>query len=108
MKVIKKTYDWMGSKVHSKHATTWLAILFFIEAVFFIPVDPLLIVFCVENNKRSLFYAATATIASVAGGVFGYIIGALMWDSIGLRLVNWLISEATFNQATLKFVRSFK
>lgn len=104
MKVIRQIYDWMGTKVHSSYGLAWLAVLFFIEASFFIvPVDPLLILFCIEDNRRSFFYAAIATIASVAGGVFGYFIGAVLWESIGINLVNWLISEETFNGIVLKY-----
>ena len=103
MKIIRKAYDWMGQKVHSTYATSWLAVLFFVEAFFFIPVDPILILFCVENNKRSFFYAAVATVSSVFGGIFGYIIGNLMWKSIGIKLVSWIISEQTFHQAVLKY-----
>jgi len=103
MKVIRKTYDWMGSKVNSGYAIFWLAFLFFIEAVFFIPVDPLLILFCIENSKRSFFYATVATLSSVAGGIFGYLIGYFLWNSVGINLVSWIISENTFNQAVLKY-----
>ena len=104
LKVIRRIYDWMGSKVDSPYATWWLAGLFFIESsVFIIPVDPLLILFCVTNNKRSLYYATVATAASVAGGIFGYAIGAFMWKSVGASLVTWLISEATFNSIVEKY-----
>ena len=104
MNFIRKIYDWMGKKVHSPYAIFWLIALFFAEAsFFFIPVDPLLILFCVENNKRSLFYSAVATTASVVGGIFGYLIGWLLWDSIGIRLVNWIISEATFQGVVEKY-----
>jgi membrane protein YqaA with SNARE-associated domain len=103
MKPIRKIYDWMGNKVDSGYANIWLAVLFFIEAVFFIPVDPLLIIFCISNNKRSFFYAAVATISSVAGGIFGYTIGSLMWKSVGLKMISWIISESAFNQAVLKY-----
>lgn len=104
MKVIRQIYDWMGTKVHSPHGLTWLATLFFIEASFFVvPVDPLLILFCIEDNRRSFFYAAVATIASVTGGLFGYLIGAVLWEHIGTTLVTWLISEATFNNLVIKY-----
>ncbi|MBU4269633.1 DedA family protein [Candidatus Dependentiae bacterium] len=103
MNIIRKIYDWMGKKVHSKYANLWLAALFFIEAIFFIPVDPLLILFCVENSKKSLKYATIATLSSVAGGVFAYGIGKLMWDTIGINLVKWIISESAFNAAILKY-----
>jgi len=104
LKIIRRIYDWMGSKVDSPYALWWLAGLFFIESsVFIIPVDPLLILFCVTNNKRSLYYATVATAASVMGGIFGYAIGAFMWKSIGASLVTWLISEATFNSIVAKY-----
>jgi membrane protein YqaA with SNARE-associated domain len=104
MKVVRATYDWMGSKVYSRHAEMWLFVLFFIESSFFIiPVDPLLILFCIHNNRRSLYYASLATAASVAGGAFGYAIGAFMWQSVGAQLVTWLISEATFQGLVLKY-----
>jgi len=103
MNFLRKIYDWMGEKVKSPHATYWLAGLFFVEAFFFIPVDPLLILFCVENNKRSLYYAGIATVSSVFGGVFGYFIGAILWNSVGQTLVNLVISQATFDQAIFKY-----
>lgn len=103
MKFIRAIYDWMGAKVESAYATTWLSFLFFIEAFFFIPVDPLLIIFCVQKSKKSLYYAAVATLSSVAGGFVGYMIGSVMWNSIGLKLVSWIISEQTFHSAVLKY-----
>lgn len=101
---IRRVYDWMGSKVESPYADWWLAFMFFIESsVFFIPVDPLLILFCINNNKRSLYYAAIATVSSVLGGLFGYAIGAFMWHTVGTTLVTWLISESTFNAIVAKY-----
>ena len=104
MKVLKKIYDWMGEKTQSPYANTWLAALFFIEAVFFIPVDPILILYCIENQKKSIYYATIATISSVSGGIFGYLIGATLWSSVGIKLVNWAISESAF----LKAVQTYK
>lgn len=104
MKVIRNIYDWMGSKVGSAYADAWLIALFFIESSFFIiPVDPLLILYCISNTKRSLYYAAIATMASVAGGIFGYFIGSVMWYGIGQVLVKWLISEKTFYDVVAKY-----
>jgi len=104
MKIIKKTYDWMGSKVESPYAIWWLAALFFIESSFLIiPVDPLLILFCVERTSRSFYYAMVATIASVFGGLFGYFIGAVLWESVGVALVTWVISESTFYNIVAKY-----
>lgn len=104
MKFIRKIYDWMGSKVESPFADYWLAALFFIESSFFIiPVDPLLILYCVTRPTWSLYYASVATMASVCGGIFGYMIGACMWKTLGLFLVKWIISEATFSGIVAKY-----
>lgn len=97
MKHIRSVYDWMGRKSRSRYGLAWLCGLFFIEAsIFVIPVDPLMILFCVQHPKRSFFFATLATISSVLGGVFGYMIGYLLWDVVGIKIVNLLISQKTF------------
>ncbi len=103
MNILRKIYNWMGEKVYSKYALFWLSALFFMEAIFFIPVDPLLILYCVQNSKKSFLYATIATISSVMGGITGFLIGKLMWNSIGINMVKWIISEATFNSAIMKY-----
>jgi len=104
MKVVRNVYDWMGTKVQSPLAIWWLAGLFFIESsFFFIPVDPLLILFCIEDNRRSFYYAAIASVASVFGGMFGYFIGYAMWNTVGIKLVEWIISRATFDALVAKY-----
>ena len=104
MKFIRTIYDWMGKKAHSPYGLVWLCTLFFIESSFFIvPVDPLLILFCVEHRKRSFFFAAVATISSVLGGIFGYIIGSLLWQTIGATLVNLVLSPQTFALAVHRY-----
>jgi membrane protein YqaA with SNARE-associated domain len=103
MNQIKKVYDWLGKKIKSPLADVWLAALFFVEAIFFIPVDPLLILYCIQNRKKSFYYASIATISSVLGGFFGYVIGALLWNSMGIKLVSWAISQNSFNNAIAKY-----
>ena len=104
MKIIRRVYDWMGSKVNTPYAKVWLCALFFIESSFFvIPVDPLLILYCVEDRKKSLYFAALATVSSVLGGIFGYCIGMFLWESLGTTLVNWFISQETFHNVVTKY-----
>ena len=104
MKIIRRMYDWMGSKAHSPFGIIWLSILFFIEAsVLIIPVDPLLILFCIEHRKKSFLYAAISTTASVIGGLFGYMIGLFLWDTVGQYLVHYLISPETFGVAVARY-----
>ena len=101
--MLKKIYDWLGSKVHSKYADYILCTLFYLEALFLIPVDPILVLYCIENRKKSLTYAAMATVFSVIGGISGYLLGSWLWDIAGpqilnFRLVSYLLPLATFEQ----------
>ena len=99
MKIVRALYDWMGSRVTSRYADTWLMFLFFIESsLFIVPVDPMLILFCIHNRMRSWYYAGIATIASVIGGLFGYILGWGVWDLIGKQLVGLFISQDVFTK----------
>ena len=36
---------------------------------------------------KAYFYATLCTVTSVAGGVLGYFIGAVLYDSVGLWLI---------------------
>ncbi len=47
----------------------------------------MLIPMSLARPDRAWFYAHVCTVTSVAGGVLGYAIGALLYDSVG----HWLI-----------------
>jgi membrane protein YqaA with SNARE-associated domain len=60
----------------------------FAESSFFpVPPDVMLIPMALARPERAWFYAAICTATSVLGGVLGYTIGALLYDSLG----HWLI-----------------
>ena len=104
MKIIRRVYDWMGSKVGTRHADAWLIFLFFAESSFFIiPVDPMLILYCIHQRTRAFYYATVTTISSVVGGWFGYAIGALMWETLGSWLVEHLITPSVFASVVAKY-----
>jgi len=98
--VLKRLYNFFSGFAHQPFSTIIFAFLFFIEAIFFIPVDPILIMFCLERRNRALFYATVATIASVIGGIVAYFIGVTLFDSIGLKMINIFSSMHTFNRIT--------
>lgn len=91
-----KQFDWLKSKVKSPYAPWWLGLAFTLETFLFVPLDPLLIFFSVENRSRTFFYATVATLSSVLGALGAYGLGAFMWESIGAKLVALLISQETF------------
>ncbi|HBS48068.1 TPA: cytochrome B [Candidatus Dependentiae bacterium] len=105
MNFVRKVYDWMGEKVHAKYSLFWLLLLTFLESFIFpIPTDPMLILYCIEKPKKSIYFAALSTLVSVAGGLFGYFIGAFMWNIVGQYIINYIISPAAFEAARAKYV----
>jgi len=58
------------------------------SSVFPIPPDAMLIPMSLARPDKAWYYATLCTWTSVAGGVLGYMIGALLYDSVG----HWLIS----------------
>jgi len=98
---IRRMYDWMGTQVYSRYATPMLALLFYLEAIIFIPTDPMLIVYCIERRDKAYFYSTVATLSSVLGGLTGYGIGYILWHSVGPQIinssiVNFIMSPETF------------
>lgn len=103
---IRRVYDWMGVKVSSPHALWWLILLFFAESFCFpVPVDPLLIIFCIHNHQKGFLFAGLATLASVVGGVAGYCLGAFLWSSAGLFITTHILSLNTFEKARLLYLQ---
>src|SRR3546814_8975577 len=45
---------------------------------------------CLANPKKAVRYAIICTIASVAGGMLGYLIGFFLYESVGLALLGAL------------------
>jgi membrane protein YqaA with SNARE-associated domain len=60
----------------------------FVESSFFpVPPDAMLVPMALARPDKAWFYATVCTITSVAGGVLGYLIGAWLYDSVGLWLI---------------------
>ena len=95
--MLRRLYDWTLAKAAHPRAVWWLALFAFVEASFFpIPPHPLLGLMCLAEPKKALHFAAVATVASVLGGLLGYAIGALLYDSIGTQLLNLLGMTKSF------------
>ncbi len=86
--MLRRFYDWTLSLAASRHATWAVAAVAFAESSFFpLPPDLLLLPMALARPQRAWFYAALCTVASVCGGILGYAIGALLYDTVG----HWLI-----------------
>ena len=105
--MFKRLYHSTLRLAESPHATWALAAIAFAESAFFpLPPDLILVPMSLARPKRALFYAGLCTLASVAGGVLGYAIGALLYQTVGL----WLIGVYHLQdkiETTLEFYRQW-
>lgn len=98
MQPARKVYEWACQKAFSPMAPLWLALIFFFEMFLFLPMDALLMLFCMHNPQRRMIYAAVATLSSLVIGLIGYGIGYLLWDTVGQFITDHLISKDFFNR----------
>jgi membrane protein YqaA with SNARE-associated domain len=86
--LIRRLYDWCIGAAGKPHAVWILGAVAFAESSFFpVPPDIMLIPMSLARPDRAFRLAAWCTLASVAGGMLGYAIGALLYDSFGLWLI---------------------
>ena len=87
--------DWLEHNADSWMAQVVLFLVAFLEASVF-PVPPSVVLLGMVgfgSRARWIYLAALTTAASVLGGVFGYIIGSVLYDTLGI----WIIE--TYNLA---------
>ncbi|MCB1492183.1 MAG: DedA family protein [Rhodobiaceae bacterium] len=88
--MLRALYDWTLQKAAHRHAQGWLAAIAFVESsVFPIPPDVLLMPMAFANRERAWRYALICTIASVIGGIAGYLIGWLLYDTVGVAILDF-------------------
>ncbi len=88
--MIRKLYDWLMNLAAHRRASWVLAGVSFAESSFFpIPPDALLIPMGLANRARVFRYALICTVASVLGGLAGYLIGWLLYDTVGQAILDF-------------------
>jgi membrane protein YqaA with SNARE-associated domain len=98
--MLRRLYDWVLQMAAKPWAPKALAAVSFIESsVFPIPPDLLLVPMALAQPHKARLYALVCTIASVAGGMLGYAIGALLFDTLG----QWLISAYGYGEGMEAF-----
>ncbi|MBY0314255.1 MAG: VTT domain-containing protein [Bdellovibrionales bacterium] len=101
---MRKLYNWVLKWADHPHNYTFLAFITFIEASFFpIPNYPLLFAICVNNPRKALWASTVSTVSSVAGGIFGYVIGYWLWQSTSEFFFTYVFTEQTYQVVSEKF-----
>lgn len=105
--MIRRLYEWILALAATPSAPWVLGVVAFAESSFFpVPPDAMLVPMAVTRPKKVWLYATIATVASVLGGLLGYAIGALLFDSVGQWLFNLygLTDKAhTFQESYAKY-----
>ncbi len=97
--MLRRLYDWVMSLASGRSALSALAAISFIESSFFpIPPDVMLIPMVIAERKAWLRIALVCTIASVLGALLGYAIGAFLFETVGVWLIDVYHAQAAFDR----------
>jgi membrane protein YqaA with SNARE-associated domain len=102
--MLRRIYDWCIAAAGKPHAAWIMGAMSFAESSFFpVPPDVMLIPMSLARPDKAFFYATLCTGTSVAGGLVGYLIGALLYDSVG----HWLIMVYGYGDKVEMFRQSY-
>jgi membrane protein YqaA with SNARE-associated domain len=83
MKIFSRLYDMALKWAAHRHAPKYLGLLSFAEASFFpVPPDVMLAPMVLAQRNKAWSYAGITSLASVFGGVFGYLIGLYAFELV--------------------------
>lgn len=88
-RIIMKFAEYILSKSESR-AYSWIVFLLTVcESIFlFIPPEVFMTPPIIANKKRAVPITVAAALGSIVGGAIAYMIGAWLWDSLGLWIIN--------------------
>lgn len=96
--MFRKLYDWTLKWAASRHASKALGAVSFVESsVFPIPADVLFIPMVLARPENAYRLALIASVTSVLGGIFGWLIGHYAFDLIAQPLLDFYGKTEAFN-----------
>jgi len=97
--MLRRLYDWTMALAASRHCEKALVGVSFAESSFFpLPPDLLLIPMVLAKRIKAFRYATLCTLASVAGGIAGYLIGALLFEEFARLILDFYHLGAKFDE----------
>ena len=105
MKVFEPLYDWVLKLSRHPKAEKYLAGISFLESsVFPIPTAIMLAPMVMAKRDRAWWLATLATITSVLGGLFGYLLGYFLFDQIGKPVLEFYGAWEKFDSVKSQFL----
>ncbi|MEA3013441.1 MAG: hypothetical protein QOD42_1986 [Sphingomonadales bacterium] len=102
--MFRALYDWTLRMAGHRHAIRYMGAVSFAESSFFpIPPDVMVVPMVLARRDQAYLIATVCTITSVAGGIFGYMIGHFLYESVGLWLINLYHIEEKMNGLKLLY-----
>ena len=104
--MIRKLYDWVLSLAERPDALYWMAFVSFIESSVF-PITPLVMVIpmVLARPDRAWVIAGVCTLASVAGGAGGWLIGHALFEEVGRPVLEFYGKTGKFDEIAMRFNR---
>lgn len=103
----EKLKSWIARETGKKYVIYALGVIAFFESFIFpIPVDTFIFGLTLAQRKKWLSYATVATTFSVLGAVFGYFLGAYLFDEFGQKFIELYGYQEQFKQVTLLFEKN--
>ena len=97
--MFRRLYDWTVRWAGSRQAPVAMGVVSFVESsVFPIPADVLFIPMVLARPDKAWRYALIATVTSVLGGIFGWLIGHYAFDLLARPLLEFYGKMAAFDQ----------
>jgi membrane protein YqaA with SNARE-associated domain len=97
--MFRELYEKVLKLASHPHAEMWLFAVAFAESSFFpIPPDVLLIPMVIVNFDRAFRYALICTAGSVLGGVAGFMIGSIFYDTLGTNIISFYGMDNAFDK----------
>ena len=88
--MLRRFYHRVLALAADRRAPAWLALISFAESSFFpVPPDALLVPMALARPDRAFRLALICTLASVAGGALGYLIGYALYDQVAGPLIRF-------------------
>lgn len=106
MRIFRKLYDWVLHWAETPYGPLALFLLAMAESSFFpIPPDALLIALCLGAVKKSFRFALYTSVASIIGGMLGYLIGFGLWEAVDSFFFSYIpgFTEAFFQKVMINF-----